>query len=209
MTSKPLSSKESPIQTGNSCLLCATDRHFLVEILDITDNAIYVSFPVKDFLVSGMSVVLEFHEADGYFECSTKVIQEPKERGDRAVLRWPEQSYWNAHRDSNRVATDLTVHVRDVSHPRRYDADLINVSTGGALVRTRAPLGVPDIIELTLSLPGEPLYYVKGRILHLGRSGCPGDPKLRIFGIQFVDLPVEAHDSIARYITEALVHGGC
>lgn len=206
MACDPQVSREKGLQVGKACLLCVTGRHFMVEILDIDGDEVHISFPVRDFLVPGMSIMLEFHEPDGYLECCTQVLREPRERGENAVLRFPERSYWNAHRDSNRVNTDLMVHLREANHPRRYDGELKNLSTGGALIRTRAPLAIPFAIELTLSLPGEPIQYLRGRVVHEGGSGCARDAQFRVLGIRFVEMPGDTHDAIARYITERLTH---
>ncbi len=196
--------KESLIRPGNSCLLCATGRHFLVEILDITEDTIHTTFPVTDYLVTGMSIDLEFHEAEGYLECRTEVVQEPRAKGDGVILRRPAQSYWNAHRGSNRVPTDLTVQVRDLTHPRRYDAELINLSSGGALVQTRASLAIPARVEIALSLPGEPQHTVNGRVAHISEGQMGGVSGMRRVGIRFVDLTSDSYESIVHYITHSL-----
>jgi len=152
-----------------------------------------------------MRVDLEFHREDGYIECQTYVLRAPKEKGDPAALEMPKRVYWNVHRGSNRIPTDLIVHVREDEHPRRYDADLLNVSTGGALIRTRAPLTVPETIETTLSLPGEQQYTVRGRVVHTDGTGVE-DPRMSdsTFGVQFVDLAEDVHQAILRYIAGVL-----
>ena len=203
-----LTSEFSPIETvvqaGNACLLCASGRHFLVKILDVTEDTICTSFAVKDYLVRGMCIDLEFHEEDGYLECRTEVLEEPQHKGDGVLLRRPAESYWNAHRDSNRVATDLTVQVRDKARPRRYDAELVDLGSGGVLIHTRAPLTIPAMTEIALSLPGEPQLTVTGRVVHVGRPQ-PGEARpLRRYGIRFVDLPSDAYQPITRYITYLL-----
>lgn len=198
-----LPAEETVIKPGRSCLLNATGRHFLVKILDVADDTIRTSFPVKDYLVPGMFIDLEFHKEDGYLQCYAQVLRPPKKKGDGVVLERPAESHWNVHRDSNRVKTDLTVHVRDLAHPRSYDAGLINVSSGGSLIQTRAPLYIPAQIEIVLSLPGEPQHTVVGRVVHVGgREG-----RRDLFGVRFVDLAENAYNSVMRYVGQALTRG--
>lgn len=202
--SKDTVMEETIIKVGATCLLNATNRHFLVRILEVTDEAIRATFPVKDYLVSGMVIDLEFHREDGYFQCYTQVVKAPTDKGEGVLLDRPGESRWNAHRDSNRVETDLTVHVRDVAHPRCYDAHLVNISAGGALICTRAPLAIPAQVEMALSLPGEPQHTVIGRVVHMS---CD-EAETRCFGIRFVDLAENAYDSILRFVTGVLVNQG-
>ncbi len=176
----------------------------MVEILTLSEETFQITFPVKDYLVVGMKANLEFHEAEGYLECPVEVLQDPASKYNRVLLSRSADSFWNAHRSSNRVNTDLTVQVRDQQHPRRYDASLVNLSSGGVLIQTSAPLDVPARVELCLSLPGESQQMVEGRILHVNTLDDNGESGICFFGVKFTKLPEETYNAIAGYIAQLL-----
>ncbi|HOZ46632.1 MAG TPA: PilZ domain-containing protein [Candidatus Hydrogenedentes bacterium] len=197
--------EKTALKAGNACLMCASGRHFLVRILEVTTKTIHTTFPVTDYLAAGMYVDLEFHREDGFLQCRTEVTRSPEKKGDGVLLERPAHSHWNMHRDSHRVATDLMAHVRDAGHPRRYDADLVNLSSGGALIQTAAPFAIPTTIELAFSLPGDPLYTLRARVVHLGHHGHGAREGTRLLGVRFVDLSEEVRDAIRVYISQLLV----
>jgi Tfp pilus assembly protein PilZ len=203
-------SDENLLRAGNSCLLSVSGRHFLVQITEASEETIETSFPVRNYLVEGMSVDLEFHEDAGYLQCSTRVVRGPEDCEPGLVLRRPERLHWNVHRDANRIATDLTVQIRDAAHPRRYDASVLNLSAGGALIQTRAPLSVCAALELTLSLPGEPRHVLAAQVIHTGEPDtrvCGSGEHL--FGVRFIDVSEGARQSINTYIAQRLMQDKC
>ena len=97
------------------------------------------------------------------------------------------------------MPTDLTVQVRDVDTLRSYDAALLDLSSGGGRIETRAPLEANTIAQTTISLPEEPVHQLTARVIHVnddpefaGRDG-------RVVGLRFIDPSEDARGSISRY----------
>lgn len=195
---------EVGLAIGTRCLLNVMGGHFLVKILEVGKDTMRVSFPGKDYPVENVRVDLEFHDDTGFFYYSTEVVKGPSEIGDGVILRRPTKLQRNLHRESCRVTTDLTVQVKDQVHVRKYDAALIDISGGGALVESEAPFDFSTTVELTLSLPGEPTHVILGQVIHVpGHVGHERGPA-QIFGIRFIDVDPEARRSISRYIWQRL-----
>ena len=194
------SSKNAPdIKIGNQCLLSVTGRHFMAEILDVSADTICVSFPGIDYPVEGMYLEMEFHDKTGFSYYRVKVLRGPWE-GNGMLLERPSEPKRNQHRDSFRVATDLTVQVRDQIHIRKYDAALLDLSSGGALLQTEAPFDFNTSVEISLSLPGETNHSVLGQVVHMVEQDINKRGPMRVYGIRFVGLQPEACKSISHYV---------
>lgn len=198
------SAGEAKLEKGRDCMLRVTDRYFKVRILEVGSDTIRVSFPGKDYPVDGVGAALEFHDEEGFTYYTTEVVKGPTHKGEGVVLRKQTDPKRSLHRDCFRAPTDLTVRVKERDHARQYDAALINLSAGGALVQTDAHFDFSTEVDLTLSLPGEPMHTVSGHVVHVAdaeeRRGTAG----RYFGIRFTGVPTDIESSITRYMWSVL-----
>lgn len=186
---------------GQTCLLNVMGRHFLVKILEVGPDTLKLSFAGKDYPIERMRADIEFHDKDGFFYYTTDVIEGPMEVEGCVVVRKPEDLRRNLHRQCCRVSTDLMVQVKDKGHARTYNAELVDISTGGALIRSDAPFDFSTIVDLTVSLPGELTHVVEGQVVHVAEATSTA-PSL--YGIRFLDIQSEAHRSVTCYIWERL-----
>jgi hypothetical protein len=206
MATGATTSEDLRLQVGQNFLLNVVDEHFLVRITEIADGAIRVSFPGKDYPVEGMRVYLEFHDEAGFDCYPTRVLEGPRPDRDSILLEWPVASRRIQHRTAVRIPTDLTVQVRDQVHVRKYDAAVLNLSAGGALIRSDAPFDFSTTVEVTLSLPGEPAYTAVGQVVHVARPAeldrhHPGE---FLYGLRFISPDPSFERSIGRYVTQRL-----
>lgn len=165
---------------------------------------VHVTFPGRDYPIEGMRIGLELHDEEGYYLSQTIVLEGPREKGDGIVLKRPEILQRYQHRATNRVPTDLAAQVRDLEHPRKHTADLLDVCSEGALIQTDAPFEEQALIEMRLSLPGEPPVALTGEIVHCGREGVSFKEGFRHFGVQFTEVDDDARASIRRYVHQRL-----
>jgi len=204
----------SPIETGAGgaiqlsagveCLLNVTGRHFLVKVLETTNDVFRVSFPGKDYPIGGMRGEVEFHDGDGFFYYPVQVVDGPIHKGSGITLQCIDGIKRNRHRDACRVPTDLTVQVRDESHPRRYNADLINISAGGAFIRTEAPFDFSTIAELAISLPGEATHEIRCQVVDMLPGAENAHPAGNRYCLRFAAIEPEAERCITHYVWERL-----
>ena len=189
---------------GVECLLNVAGRHFLVKVLEAQDSVIRVSFPGRDYPIGGMRGEVEFHDDDGFYYYPVQVIDGPVGKGSGITFECIDSLKRNKHRDSCRVPTDLTVQVRDEAHARRYNADLINISSGGAFVRTEAPFDFSTSVEFTLSLPGECTHTIRCQVVDM----LPGTENARPAGsrycLRFAEIDAAAEKCITQYVWERL-----
>jgi Tfp pilus assembly protein PilZ len=186
------------IQKGNTGLLCIMNDHFMVEILDVGEENLHVSFPGMDYPIEGMPCDLEFHDKTGFNCYRTVVTAGPAETGSGVLLARPHTAGRARHRDSCRIQTDLSAQVKDQVHVRRHDADVINLSSGGALIATRAPFTYETTVEMTLSLPGQPSLQLLASVAHVSEQD--DSTGQRLVGVRFSNPDGQTLASLTTYI---------
>ncbi len=196
--------KRIPLARGGQCLIHVLGQHFLVEVLESDDETVRVSFPGQDYPIAGMTVRIEFHDADGFDSYPVEVVQGRESDGIGIVLRQPVEGRRMLHRKSYRVPTDLTVQVKAQDHVRRYDAALRNIGLGGVFIETQALFDPGIEVEITISLPGEPSHVIHGNIVQIAPSeGLPLVEK-HLYRVRFIGTPLPAIQSVSRYIWRRL-----
>lgn len=205
MSTQPRLVQESTeLREGAECLLNVMDQRFLVRIIEVTDAGVRASFPGGDYPVRGMTVRLEMHDLDGFIEYPTTVLEGPSGKNTGILLKWPAEGSRNQHRESYRVPTDLAVQVKDQVHVRRYNADLLNISSGGALIESEAPFEFTTTVELVVSLPGEPSHCIIGKVVHINDMSNRRGGDARLFGIRFISPDESFAASLQRYLETRL-----
>ena len=192
------------LKAGVECMLHVTGRHFLAKILDVNNDVVHVSFPGKDYPIEGMRGALEFHDDEGFFYYAIQVVHGPVRKGSGIVLRRIAGLKRSKHRDACRVPTDLTVQVKDEAHVRRYNAALLNISGGGALVETEAPFDYSTTAELTISLPGEASHNIRCQVVDVLASCNSVHSTGHRYCLRFVEIEPDAEKCITRYVWERL-----
>lgn len=192
------------IEVGRECLLHLMRQYFMVEVIEVGAETLRVSFPGRDYPVEGMPADIQFHDKAGFYSYPSVVVEGPDPKRPGIVLRFPKERRRAQHRDTCRVATDLTVQVRDQAHVRHYNATLLNLSVGGALVETEAPFDFHTGVEMVMSLPGEPTHAVLAQVVHIGEARAERETARRLVGLRFVGIEPAAIHSISRYILSRL-----
>lgn len=171
-----------------------------VEVLDVGEHAIRVSFPFADWPSDGMPVELDLPADQGMVRYRAKVAYEPETSYVAGlVLSDPVRCEPEvAQRGNCRVPTDLTVQVKETPHPRRFDASVLNLSVGGALLRSELVATPGHKLEIDLSLPCHCMESVPARVVYAAPDGeCDGG---QLLGVQFVNARPEAASAISDYI---------
>ena len=190
------------IRVGNNCFIKIMDQRFLVEVLEVGERSIHVSFPGRDYPVEGMSADLEFHGKHGYTCYHTQITLGPVKSGGGLVLeRSPGGIKMYKHRDSWRVPTDFSVKLNLDSEPGEHEAPMLNISAGGVMLRTELELDFASELLLTIPLPGEKVFSVRGKVVHISEmSGDLQNCTARFIGVRFMETDAETSRSITHYV---------
>ncbi|NJL72713.1 MAG: PilZ domain-containing protein [Candidatus Competibacteraceae bacterium] len=188
------------LKPGSRCLLVLMGKRFLVSVLHTSATEIRVSFPIQDFPIAGMRVDLEFHGDRGYAHCETEVLEATGEIGEGLLLKRPAASLWNQHRTSWRVPVSLKATYKSHVHPRRVEAEVINLSAGGLLLLTTHALEHGENVDIELNLGGRAMALL-GQVAHVAAPQESGEVPV---GIRFISTDAVDREQISNYVWRRL-----
>jgi len=192
------------ILAGSRGKLNVMGKRLGVEVLDVNDHGIRVSFPFSDCPPQGIPVELDIPSNHGYDRYRAIVAHEPETAYAAGLLLndptrcEPEV----AQRGHCRVPTDLTVQVREAPHPRRYDAFVLNLSTGGALLQSELSASPGHELAIDLSLPCHGVESIPARVVYAAPEGESLDRHL--LGVRFENQNLDTATAISEYIDHCL-----
>jgi c-di-GMP-binding flagellar brake protein YcgR len=109
---------------------------------------------------------------------------------------------WNQHRATWRVPVDLPVSYKGHVHPRRVEARLANLSTGGALMASPNPVSQGDSLDIALALPDSEPLSLLGQVVHAVPD--PDSPGTHQVGVRFVSPDAVDRKTINQYLWRRL-----
>lgn len=201
--------------TGASLPETLTDRHllvklggsqFLVRVLSSNPETIRITFPGSDNPLEDTWLRLELHEDDSVTSFRTRVIEGARSRDEGLLLEYPTSCSRRLHRDAFRVPTDLVAQVRDRNHERRYSADVVNLSSGGALLQMDAPITPESVVAMLLNIPRQPQCHLVGQVVHTRRRQAAPLSVKGLYGVRFIDPNLPTRESLSHYVGERLRH---
>ncbi|HNV21298.1 MAG TPA: PilZ domain-containing protein [Candidatus Hydrogenedentes bacterium] len=205
MTDAAIRNDDAPdLSTGKECLINLMGQYFLSRILDVSDDRLTVTFPGADYPAPGMRLELQFHDDEGFNAYVSHVVVGPQHHAGRVVIERPTAMERVLHRQNCRVSTDLTVQVKEQNHIRKYDAALLNLSGGGALLETDAPFDFNSSIEMAISIPCDRMRTIRGHVTHVDRSRAPRNSGRAIVGVRFGKMEAATTQAITDYVWQRL-----
>jgi len=190
-------SAQSGLDVGTQCYVRAMGRRFLVTVLGLSEDTLWVSFPPSDYPIAGMGVDVEVHDDQGFSCYHTRVAIGPRGTTDGMVLQRSGGVHYLRHRRSWRVPIKLAVSM-DMEDGRSFRGTLLNLSAEGALIETTAALQVGDGLTVTVALPGVTVHRINARVI---REEAPAGPaRLLQVGLWFTDMPAEARRALTVYL---------
>ncbi len=205
MTDVAIRNEDMPdLSAGRECLIRLMGQHFLSRILEVSDDRLTVTFPGTDYPAPGMRLELQFHDDEGFNSYVSHVVAGPQQHAGRVVVERPSAMERVLHRQNCRVSTDLTVQVKEEDLIRKYDAALLNLSGGGALLETDAPLDLNSSVEMTISIPLDRSRTIHGHVTHVDRLKPPHDSGRSIVGVRFWKMDAATTQAIRDYVWQRL-----
>lgn len=192
------------ILAGSRGKLNVMGKRLGVEVLDVGDHGIRVSFPFSDWPAEGIPVELDLPSDQGYVRYRAVVAYEPETAYVAGlVLNDPIRCEPEvALRGNCRVPTDLTVQVKEPPHPRWFDALVLNLSVGGALLRSELAAKPEHELAIDLSLPCHCVESIPARVVYAAPEGESSSEQL--MGIRFEKQTPETAFAISEYIDHHL-----
>lgn len=190
------------IRPGSQCQLFLKGDRINVEILDVDDEYVHTTFPTEQYPEQGSDVHLEFHDPEGYNWYPSSVATAPQRGARRLTLKRPRVAHRTQNRSDFRVSTDLSVQVRECNRLRAYDADVLDLSQGGMLIATEAPLEAGSTVEMEMSLPEEANQTALADVVHVCQRYIP--QQQRVCGLRFRSTTPDLARGIGTYAQRRL-----
>jgi hypothetical protein len=192
-----------PIRCGNTGILCLMDTRFLVEILGVERNQIWVTFPGVCYPLAGMGGRLEFHHDTGFIAYNVQVLHYAEHPASGIILERSESADQRTHRTSWRVPTNIEVVFRTPHSPEHFTAVMEDLSAEGAQLRAHAVLPVRTVLELGVALDREHgQQVIEARICYAHEEAGPRNPGALRYGVRFTNMP----PATRRLLTLFLYH---
>lgn len=187
----------SPLQVGRECYLRTSGRLLVVEVLGISGNIVWVSYPSADALAEGTGVELEFHDGDGSIGYHARVAVVPRHPGNGLMLERSETASRRPGRHDWRVATDFSVWVRIPGKWRKLKGRMLDLAQNGALIETSAPLEAGEMLELIFQLPEFAAHQLVAQVVYSDKAASKG---VNRFGLRFVEVKKRARNAITWFL---------
>ncbi|MCF6285818.1 MAG: PilZ domain-containing protein [Candidatus Hydrogenedentes bacterium] len=191
----------TPITVGNTAYLSIMDERFMVQILGVEGNAIWVSFPGACYPLNGMGGRLEFHRPEGLSAYNVQVLRYADGQAKGIILERSESAEHRTHRTAWRVPTDMTVAVQLPDSDYRFSAVMENISADGALLRAHPVLPIRATVHMTFSLDrehGEQL--AEGRVCYAQEASSMTTPPAQHYGIRFTTMNADTRRLLTLFL---------
>jgi len=192
---------QSPLQPEKECFLTAMGRTLVVEILGISGDAIWISYPTADIIKEGTGVELSFHEAGGFIGFHARVASGPKMNQSGIMLERAESARHNTGRKNWRVPTDFPVVLNELEDDKPLQAQMKDITIDGALVKTDSELQAGAMFNLKMKLPKSEPFKLLVQIVY--SDPTTSDQQNR-YGLRFVEVPHVAKDALIWFLYEKI-----
>lgn len=191
----------SSLQIGRECFLTAMGRTLVVEILGISGDSIWVSYPTTDVIKEGTGVELSFHEPGGFIGFHSRVTSEPKMNQSGIMLERAASARHNTQRKNWRVPTDFPVQLKAYGEDTLHEGVMKDLTIDGALIKTHSEFPAGSMVELTLQLPKSKPHTFLVQIVYTD----PTTPEQQNrYGLRIVDAPNAAKNALTWFLYERI-----
>lgn len=188
------------IVVGKRCYVRLEGRLHQSEILGVENKTVWVKFAGEAYPVEGLGVDLEFHLETGWFSYHTRVIRGASQPGDGLLLERSASVDERRHRRHWRVPTDIMAAVNAPHTKAPTSGRILNLSTGGLMLRSFAKLPLHEDILLRFDLPDFPGMTVRARVVYGEElSSLTNEPNQR-YGVEFTHISPEDRRALTYFL---------
>ncbi len=154
------------IQKGNTCHLRFAGQRIAAEVVDVREQLIRLRCPENGVPARGRGLTVEFKDSIGTAGFFAQVVTTaPGDLHEVVLMRSPGLDRIEL-RNHLRVPASLLAAVSGPQSSSAYRAEVVNLSTGGLLLETRANLDVGDTVQLAISAEDKRELHIAGAVVH-------------------------------------------
>lgn len=188
---------QTPLEVGRECYLWAGDTVLVVEILGISGNTVWVSYPCDEPLEEGTGVELLFRDEERTVCYHARVAVVPTNTTSGIMLERAESADDRTARTDWRVPTNLSIWIRPPGVKEKTKGRMLDLTDGGSLIVSEASFRAGELVELIFQLPDCAAYQLVAQVVYAGAANENG---MKRFGLRFVDVPRAAKEALIWYL---------
>ena len=184
---------------GRECTLAFGGKRYTTRILGVARHTVWITFPRVNYSLVGTPVDLELGAGRGGPCFHMQVVLESEEPDGGAVLqrtgmlRAQQRMSW-------RVPVSFMSKVWQGQSKDTHPVHVLDLSIGGALIKTRANLHLGSMAYIIIALPDERPATISCQIIR----GAPQPDGTRLYGVMFRNVSPQSNRSLTTYLWKAL-----
>lgn len=193
--------QSTPLQVGRECFLSAMGRVLVVEVLGVSRDTIWVSYPTSDIIKEGTGVELSFHEPSGFIGFHARVASGPEMNQSGIMLERAESARHNKERKNWRVPADFPIILKNYGEEQQYEGRLKDLNIDGAHIKSTSDFDAGSMLEAKMKLPNSDAFTLLAQVVY--RDPTTRDKPNR-YGLRFVEIPKSAKEALTWYLYERI-----
>ena len=186
-----------PFEKGSNCSLRIDGRRYPAKLVDARERVLRMVCLEDGFSIQSRGIVVEFDGPSGTAAFFTRYLTSAPDNHTELILLRAANLSMDELRSFLRVPTEIGVTISVKGWPQGFDAKLLNISSGGALIEGA---NLPEIEygeRLNISIKDDPAISVNAEVIHFSASAKPDHVRL---GARFVDVDVESTRSLTWFV---------
>ncbi|MFP6581186.1 MAG: PilZ domain-containing protein [Candidatus Hydrogenedentota bacterium] len=189
------------LTVGQECFLTATKRVIVVEVLGLSEDSIWVSYPTSDIIKDGTGVELTFKTEDGFVGFHAHVSAGPKVNQGGIMLERSESGLNNRERRNWRVPCNFPVSLQVVEQPEVHSCRMVDITIDGLMLYSKWELEPGAMVSIRFNLPNRPTTVAQCRVVYCDPTP---DGDSNRYGLRFEDVKQEGKESLTWFLYERI-----
>lgn len=188
------------LAVGTPCSLCWDRHRYPAEILGVSENTIWTSFPAIDVNAEDLGVDVQLGVGTEGPVYHTQVVIGPRERGDGVVLRRTASAVRKHGRDIWRVPTRLQARYGAGASAPWFNATIANLSLHGALLAGSTQFQIGDRIMLDVHFKDDIRRTFPAMVVHTAPPDQFKRSERQWLGVRFDGLDGSMRHDLTWYL---------
>lgn len=173
----------------------------VVEVLGLSEDSIWVSYPTSDIIKDGTGVELTFKTNNGFIGFHARVSAGPKVNQGGIMLERSESGLNNKERRNWRVPCSFPVSLQEVDHPEVHSCRMVDLTIDGLMLYSKSALDPGATVSISFSLPNRPKTTTRCRVVYCDPTP---DGDSNRYGLRFEEIPHEGKESLIWFLYERI-----
>ena len=174
-----------PFNKGTKCSLRIDGRRYPAELVDARDRVLRMQCLEDGFDMRSRGIVVEFEGRGGNAAYFTRFLTAAPDDHKELILLRSANLNCDELRSFLRVPTEIAVTVTLEDSPAKFDARLLNISSGGALMESEMLPELEYGEKLQMQIVDDPGISVQSELIHF--SNGKSSSSIRV-GVRFIDV---------------------